>query len=204
MTPGNDTVSDELDVRDVPKPQRHPLIFDRFAALAPSGSFVLVNSHDPKHLRQEFDRDLPGSYGWDYVESGPTWRIRISKLTDANLPRILCNTDAVAASSPAADAGGAVWKLEAAQRHLDANLIRLQPDAQIARHAGPDLDVLMHVLAGTGELSTETGSLALEPGALIWLPRRSTRQITAGPGGLSYLTVHPRRPALSIDAAPAR
>jgi uncharacterized protein (DUF2249 family) len=46
----------ELDVRQVPKPQRHPLIFDRFAALPPAGSFVLVDSHDPKHLRQKFDR----------------------------------------------------------------------------------------------------------------------------------------------------
>lgn len=48
---------DELDVREVPKAQRHPLIFDRFAALPDQGAFVLVNSHDPKHLRDEFERD---------------------------------------------------------------------------------------------------------------------------------------------------
>jgi uncharacterized protein (DUF2249 family) len=86
----------ELDVRQVPKPQRHPLIFDRFAALPPAGSFVLVNSHDPKHLRQEFDRDHPGTYTWDYLETGPAvWRIRITKRTSADLPRVVGKTTAM-------------------------------------------------------------------------------------------------------------
>jgi uncharacterized protein (DUF2249 family) len=43
----------------------------------------------------------------------------------------------------------------------------------------------------------------LRPGALIWLPRRSRRQFTAGPDGLRYLTVHQRRQALTLTAAPA-
>jgi hypothetical protein len=43
--------------------------------------------------------------------------------------------------------------------------------------------------------------VTLRAGALVWLPRRSQRSITAGPTGLRYLTVHPRRPALSIDTA---
>ena len=60
----------DLDVREVPKPQRHPLIFARFEALAVGESFVLVNSHDPKHLRQEFDRNHPCTYDWQYLESG--------------------------------------------------------------------------------------------------------------------------------------
>jgi uncharacterized protein (DUF2249 family) len=28
----------------------------------------LVNNHDPKHLRAEFDADHPGSYGWEYTK----------------------------------------------------------------------------------------------------------------------------------------
>jgi uncharacterized protein (DUF2249 family) len=190
---------DELDVRRVPKPQRHPLIFDRFAALPRSGSFVLVNSHDPKYLRQEFDRDSPGTYSWEYLETGPVaWRIQITKLTDADLPRVLGDTRAMASGAQPGDAAGAVWRLEIGQRHLDANIIYLQPDRQIETHAGPDLDVLIHVLDGTGHLTTETGSATLHTGALVWLPRRSQRSITAGPTGLRYLTVHPRRPALSV------
>ena len=58
---------DELDVRAVSKPQRHPMIFARFDALAVGESFVLVNSHDPKHLHQEFERDHPGIYDWTYL-----------------------------------------------------------------------------------------------------------------------------------------
>ena len=71
----------ELDVRELRKPDKHPTIFAAYAALGVGESFVLVNNHDPKHLRAEFDADLPGSYGWEYVEKGPqAWRIRISKL----------------------------------------------------------------------------------------------------------------------------
>jgi uncharacterized protein (DUF2249 family) len=71
---------------------KHPTIFATYAALAVGQSFVLVNNHDPKHLRAEFDADHPGSHGWEYVEKGPeVWRIRISKLTWTPLPRILAN-----------------------------------------------------------------------------------------------------------------
>jgi uncharacterized protein (DUF2249 family) len=37
---------------------------------------------------------------------------------------------------------------------------------------------------------------------LAWLPRRSRRQVTAGPDGLRYLTVHQRRKALTLTTAP--
>jgi uncharacterized protein (DUF2249 family)/quercetin dioxygenase-like cupin family protein len=203
MTKFGVTPSDELDVRHVPKPQRHALIFSQFAALPPSGSFVLVNSHDPKHLRQEFERDHPGTYTWRYLETGPTWRIQITKRTVAEAPRVLGNAHALLNGGRPSDAAGAIWRLEISQRHLDANVIHLEADGQIGTHTGPDLDVLMYVISGEGWLATETDSAVLEPGCLAWLPRRSRRSITAGPSGLSYLTVHPRRPALSIDTAAA-
>ena len=88
----HDTALDELDVRKVPKPQRHPMIFARFDALSPGDSFVLVNSHDPIHLRDEFARDRPGAYDWRYLESSPSerlWRIRIIRITDADVVRLL-------------------------------------------------------------------------------------------------------------------
>ena len=84
----------EVDVRELRKPDKHPTIFAAFGALAVGESFVLVNKHDPKHLRQEFDADHPGSYGWDYLEKGPrVWRIRITRLTSTPLPRILAYTN---------------------------------------------------------------------------------------------------------------
>ena len=52
---------------------------------------------------------------------------------------------------------------------------------------GPDLDVVIHVLSGSGQLATEFGSLDLEFGTLVSLPRCSRRQFGAEPGGLCYL-----------------
>jgi quercetin dioxygenase-like cupin family protein len=119
-------------------------------------------------------------------------------------PRILCDPAAVAAGSDPG-AAGAIWKLQSRDRGLDANVIQLPPGGAIGRHEGPDLDVLLHVLRGSGQLGTELGTLDLRPGALVWLPRRSQRQFTAGPGGLAFLTVHQHRPAagLSITRRPA-
>ena len=89
----------ELDVRQHRKPDKHPAIFATYADLPVGGSFVLVNNHDPKHLHEEFEADHAGSYGWEYVEKGPTvWRIRISKVTTTPLPRIVTNTADIAAA----------------------------------------------------------------------------------------------------------
>ncbi len=199
--PGPDA---ELDVRTVPKPQRHPLIFSRFDALAVGESFVLVNSHDPKHLRDEFERDHPGAYDWTYLNTGESdrlWRIRITRRTAADVPRVLADTASLLDDGAAADREGAVWRIDVAQRHLDANVIRLSPEGRIDTHVGPDLDVLVHVLHGSGEIITAAGPVAVTAGALTWLPRRSQRAIVAGPQGLSYLSVHPRRPGLTITPA---
>jgi uncharacterized protein (DUF2249 family) len=192
----------ELDVRPLRKPDKHPAIFQAYDALAAGESFVLVNNHDPRHLRDEFEVEHPGSYGWDYLTAGPaTWRIKITKLAATPLPRILADTAALAGQA-ATGATGAAWKLQMRQRDLDANIIGLAPGSTIDAHNGPDLDVLIHVLGGSGQLTTERSTLQLRAGALAWLPRRSRRQFTAGPDGLRYLTVHQRREALTLTALP--
>jgi uncharacterized protein (DUF2249 family)/quercetin dioxygenase-like cupin family protein len=186
----------ELDVRQLRKPDKHPTIFATYAALPVGESFVLVNNHDPKHLHDEFEADHAGSYGWEYVEKGPAvWRIRITKLAATPLPRILTNT-AELAREP--DLGGAVWKLEVRERDLDSNVIALGPNRGIDSHVGADVDVLIHVLSGSGRLDTERGAIDLVPGALLWLPKRSRRQFSAGPDGLRYLTVHQKREILPL------
>ena len=55
----------------------------------------------------------------------------------------------------------------------DSNIIHQQPGSRIEAHAGPDHDVLLHVLHGDGQLMTEVSTLALRPGILLWLPRLS-------------------------------
>jgi uncharacterized protein (DUF2249 family)/quercetin dioxygenase-like cupin family protein len=194
----------ELDVRPLRKPDKHPTIFAAYDSLAVGEAFVLINNHDPRHLRDEFDTDEPNSFGWEYVEQGPeVWRIRISKITSTPLPRLLVNTAKVIenaqADGAAAEVTGAVWKLQTRDRDLDSNIIALPPAGGIATHTGPDLDVLIHVLAGKGQLATEHGVVQLTPGDLVWLPRRSRRQFTAGPSGLRYLTIHQRRRSLVLD-----
>ncbi|MGH3541470.1 MAG: DUF2249 domain-containing protein [Mycobacterium sp.] len=186
----------ELDVRQLRKPDKHPTIFATYAGLSVGESFVLVNNHDPKHLHDEFEADHAGSYGWEYVEKGPAvWRIRITKQTATPLPRILTNTSDGATE---ADLTGAVWKLEVRDRDLDSNVIALAPGGGIDAHAGADVDVLIHVLSGSGRLRTEHDVIDLVPGALLWLPKRSRRQFSAGPDGLRYLTVHQKREILPL------
>lgn len=196
---------EELDVRGLRKPDKHPRIFERFEALAVGESFVLVNNHEPVHLRAEFDTDHPEEFDWEYLQRGPEqWRIRITRLASTPLPRILCDVQELAAGPLAPDSSGAVWKLQMNRRQLDANLIHLPPDARIDAHTGPDLDVMLHILHGSGHLMTEVNTLALRPGSLLWLPRLSRREIVAEQEGLTYLTVHPRRPGMTIQAAPHR
>lgn len=70
-----------LDVCEIPHGRRHPRIFGIYARLAPGESFVLVNNHDPKPLRREFQATYPDQFGWDYLEAGPDrWRVRIGRL----------------------------------------------------------------------------------------------------------------------------
>ena len=70
-----------VDVRGIPRGRRHPRIFGVYGRLAPGESFVLVNNHDPKPLRREFQATYPDRFGWDYLEAGPErWRVRIGRL----------------------------------------------------------------------------------------------------------------------------
>ena len=197
--------SNELDVRGMPKPDKHPTIFATYADLPVGASFVLINDHDPRHLRDEFETDHAGSYDWEYLNREPRdWRIKITKLAGTPIPRVLVDTTTLAADPATDEVTGAAWKLQPRERDLDSNIIALPPGGTIDAHDGPDLDVLIHVLAGSGQLGTELDPVDLTPGALLWLPRRSRRRFTAGDRGLRYLTVHQRRTALLLATSRAR
>ncbi len=69
-----------LDIRTIPPMYRHPLIFDKFAALEPGEGFELVNDHNPKPLYYQFQAELAGQFTWEYLEEGPeAWRVRIGR-----------------------------------------------------------------------------------------------------------------------------
>jgi quercetin dioxygenase-like cupin family protein len=115
-------------------------------------------------------------------------------------PRLLGNAEEILDEAATAGHGGAHWRLRADDRQLDANVIHLPPGDRIESHTGPDVDVLLVVLRGGGELHTDARPLRLTRGGLVWLPSRSTRAIVAGDTGLSYLTVHGRRAPLTIGS----
>lgn len=74
----------ELDIREVPRPQRHPLVFDNLDALAVGQSFILVNDHDPVPLHMQIEDMRPGEVTWEYERREPgLFRIRIKRIAPA-------------------------------------------------------------------------------------------------------------------------
>ena len=60
--------------------RRHEAIFSAYQAWLPGTGFVLVNDHDPKPLRYQFEAEHAGQFTWDYLEAGPeVWRVRIGR-----------------------------------------------------------------------------------------------------------------------------
>ncbi|WP_432110714.1 hypothetical protein [Streptomyces sp. YPW6] len=113
-------------------------------------------------------------------------------------PRILARIAGLLAAA-APDERGALWHLAEPGRELDANLVRLPPGAEVGEHQEDVLDVLLVVLEGAGSVRAGDGqALDLAAGTVLWLPRTSRRALAAGPDGLTYLTVHRRRPGLAI------
>jgi uncharacterized protein (DUF2249 family) len=83
LGPGGDaaTNDEELDLRHVPRGQRHPLVFSRFDSLVLGEDLVLVNDHDPQPLHVQFDKLRPNEAEWHYVDRGPdVFRIRIVRV----------------------------------------------------------------------------------------------------------------------------
>jgi uncharacterized protein (DUF2249 family) len=74
----------KVDVRALECTDRHALIFSTFGNLAAGKALELINDHDPRPLRNVFQAQYPGKFGWEYLEQGPdTWRVAITKLADA-------------------------------------------------------------------------------------------------------------------------
>lgn len=71
-----------LDVRELSCMEKHGRIFAHYDALKVGGSFVLCNTHDPQPLRGKFEGLFPSGFRWEYLQEGPDWLIRITKLRD--------------------------------------------------------------------------------------------------------------------------
>lgn len=93
--------------------------------------------------------------------------------------------------------GGAIWSLPHGG-DLDANLIRLDPDATIGEHLNNDVDVLILIQSGTGEITVNGTTHQVGSDHLALIPRTASRSVKAGTEGITYLSVHRRRGPLTI------
>ncbi|ALG83722.1 cupin domain-containing protein [Gordonia phthalatica] len=123
---------------------------------------------------------------------------RAKPVAEDAIPQVLGNT--AERTRAEVETTEVAWKLDFPDRGLDSNLIRLAPGRSIGTHRGGEVDVLVHILVGSGTVGTEADDVAVTAGDLLWLPHHSLRSFTAGPDGLSYLTVHSHRePSLTIE-----
>lgn len=71
-----------IDVREIPKPDRHAHIFAAYDRLEVGTGLILVNDHEPTHLRAEMVDEFAEALGWDPLsDDGEEFRVRISRRT---------------------------------------------------------------------------------------------------------------------------
>ena len=71
----------ELDLRQIMPFERHELIFQKWDALKPGDTLKIINDHDPKPLRYQFEAEYKGQYEWQYDQQGPKdWVVRIKRV----------------------------------------------------------------------------------------------------------------------------
>ena len=109
----------------------------------------------------------------------------------------------LASLAAAGDRPRALWRLDG--EDLQANLIRLGLGDRIQPHPNDEVEVLMVVAAGQGELVLDAQVHPLAPMALVHVPKGTVRAVAAVDGPLAYLSVHRRRPAgLKVWSPPQR
>jgi quercetin dioxygenase-like cupin family protein len=85
----------------------------------------------------------------------------------------------------------ALWRLDG--EDLQANLVRLGVGDRIQPHRNDEVDVLVVVISGRGELALGGRVHSLAPMALVHVPKGTVRAVAAVDGPLAYLSVHRRR-----------
>ncbi len=86
-----------------------------------------------------------------------------------------------------------LWRLDG--EDLQANLIWLGRGDRIEPHRNDEVDVLVVVVLGRGELTLDGQVHQLAPMVIAYLPKGTVRAIGAVDGPLAYLSIHRRRSA---------
>jgi quercetin dioxygenase-like cupin family protein len=98
--------------------------------------------------------------------------------------------------------GGPVWG--EASDDLNATLLEWSAGTGPPEHVNDERDVLVFVVDGSAELDVDGERRDLVAGEAVIVPKGTRRTITAGRGGVRYLSVHLRRPPLQIAPVPDR
>src|SRR5262245_11138267 len=100
----------------------------------------------------------------------------------------------IAASLRQTSNDGPIWSMNSEQ--LNVNLLRLPTGDGIAEHVNNEVDVVLVIFEGSGDLTVDGVTYPLSPGRVLLVPRESTRTMRCTAGPLIYLTCHRRRAGL--------
>jgi len=82
---------------------------------------------------------------------------------------------------------------------LNVNLVRLDPNQSIAEHVNHELDVVLVVLAGAGRVVIDGREHEVLAHSLVNVPAGAARTVWSDTDGMTYLTVHRRRGAITLE-----
>ena len=98
--------------------------------------------------------------------------------------------------------GRPVWG--EASEDLNATLLEWASGGGSPEHVNDERDVLVFVVDGSVSVEIDGEERELTGGEVVIVPKGRRRRITAGRGGVRYLSVHLRRPPLQIRSARER
>ncbi|HEX7055877.1 MAG TPA: DUF2249 domain-containing protein [Bacilli bacterium] len=68
-------------VTEYPPHLKHKVIFETFSGLQAGEAMEIINDHDPRPLKFQFEDQYPDHFTWEYLEKGPeVFRIKIGRV----------------------------------------------------------------------------------------------------------------------------
>ena len=92
---------------------------------------------------------------------------------------------------------GPLWGT--ASEDLNATVLSWPAGEEVAEHVNRERDVLIVVIAGSGQAMVGDRACPLHPEHVLLVPKGARRSIRAGEEGLRYLSIHRRRGPLQIQ-----
>jgi quercetin dioxygenase-like cupin family protein len=129
----------------------------------------------------------------DEARAGGEAPCRAGEISD----QTLVDLDDVECVGSASSGDGVVWSLPHGG-DLDANLVRIGPGGGVGAHVNDEVDVLIVVRGGTGEVTIGELRHPVRAGVAMSIVKGVRRSLAAGPDGLEYLSIHRRRGPLDI------